>query len=43
MSKIKILMIAGNNSYEAVKELANLLDDPPIMISLGNSIYNEPT
>ncbi len=37
MSKIKILMIAGNNAYEAIKELSNILEDPPIMISLGNA------
>lgn len=41
MSKIKILIIAGKNSSVAITHLAKIMDDPPIMISLGNNTkYN---
>ena len=40
LSKIKILMIAGNNAFEAIKEIQKLLADPPVMISLGNPTPN---
>ena len=33
-------MIAGNNAYEAIKELEKILVDPPVMISLGSQTPN---
>jgi hypothetical protein len=36
MFKIKILIIAGKNSYLAIRELNKFIDDAPFLISLGN-------
>ncbi len=41
MSKIKILIIAGKNACVAITHLTRIIDDPPIMISLGKKAkYN---
>ena len=41
MSKIKILIIAGKNACIAITHLTKIIDDPPIMISLGKKAkYN---
>jgi len=35
MNKIKILILAGKNSSIAIQEIAHLMNDPPVMISIG--------
>ena len=35
MSKIKILIIAGKNASIAISQLAKIIENPPIIISLG--------
>ena len=37
MKKIKILIIAGKNASLAIKQLNKVMEDPPIMISLGKT------
>jgi hypothetical protein len=40
MSKIKILIIAGKNASIAIAQLAKIIDNPPLMISLGKKVKN---